>query len=168
MSVEEHIKCLGLGGNRQTQMRDNYGSMGQNWDSQHVGYDPTRYQSGGYGYQGNYNSRHDSFDRSFDFSTSDTHGIERHGLEYRSSSTADSSSEYRGFIYYNRRDETLLQNQSSHSNDLSSSQSNQYPYGQLHGYPNVRNQFDQGILKENIPMISLLRVTLHGISFGKL
>lgn len=94
--------------------------------------------------------------------------FERHGLEYRSSSTADSSSGYRGFIYYNRRDETLLQNQSSHSNDLSSSQSNQYPYGQLHGYPNVRNQFDQGILKENIPMISLLRVTLHGISFGKL
>ncbi|XP_073015757.1 uncharacterized protein [Primulina eburnea] len=170
MGVEEHIRCLGLGGHRQIQMTVNYGSMSYNWDSQHVGYDPTGYQSGGYGYQGNYNSTHDSFDRSFDFSTSGTHGIRhrefdygssqyigdrynessssiwhgvgRHGPEYRSSSTADSSTVYRGFGYYNRRDETLLQNQSLHSNDISLSQSNQYLYGQSRQYPNVRNQFN--------------------------
>ncbi|XP_073309172.1 uncharacterized protein [Primulina huaijiensis] len=166
MGVEEHIRCLGLGGNRKIQMRDNYGSMSYNLDSQHVGYDPIGNQSSGYGYYGNYSARHDSFDTS----TSDTSGIRHRGFdygsshyigdrynesesyfdgarnrfpnhsssirsgfgcrgpEYGSSSTAASSSGYRGFGYYSRRDETLLQSHSSHSNDHSSTQSNQYPY----------------------------------------
>ncbi|XP_042408025.1 sarcoplasmic reticulum histidine-rich calcium-binding protein-like [Zingiber officinale] len=162
MSVEEHMKHLLLRGNQQIPLRDDYGSRSYNWESQDIGHGPIGYQLGGYGYYSSNQPRYDSYDRSSDYlpsytsairhhesegyfdnaqnaipvySTSLGSNIGHHSRDRESSSGTSSSIGYHGFGYYNRRDETLLQSQSSNSEHISSTQPNEYPYGQFN--PNI-------------------------------